>query len=109
LDFNFIIFFKKNEIEKCCYIITTMTNAIMNNTSQFKDLNEFLANHSAKNNENNKPGDSSALTHTRIGDKELNIYAGSYIIPQDDRDIFYKLYYESVFEKKANQERSNGG
>jgi len=75
----------------------------MNNTSQFKDLNEFLAKHSAKNNENNKPGDSSALTHTRIGDKELNIYAGSYIIPQDDRDIFYKLYYESVFEKKRKE------
>ena len=77
-----------------------MTNAIMTTTSQFKDLNEFLAKHSAKNNEK---GESSSFTHTRIGDKNLNIYAGSYIIPQEDKEIFYKLYYESVFEKKRKE------
>ena len=77
-----------------------MTNAIMTTTSQFKDLNEFLAKHSAKNNEK---GESSPFTHTRIGDKNLNIYAGSYIIPQEDKEIFYKLYYESVFEKKRKE------
>ncbi len=87
-----------------------MTNGIMNTTSQFTDLNEFLAKHSAKNNENNKPGDSSTFTHTRIGDKNLNIYAGSYIIPQEEKETFYKLYYESVFEKKKKEyltERQN--
>ena len=52
-----------------------MTNGTMTTTSQFKDLNEFLAKHSAKNNENNKPGEPSTFTHTRIGDKNLNIYA----------------------------------
>jgi P4 family phage/plasmid primase-like protien len=77
-----------------------MTNAIMTTTSQFKDLNEFLAKHSAKNNEK---GESSPFTHTRIGDKNLNIYAGSYIIPQEDKETFYKLYYESVFEKKKKE------
>jgi P4 family phage/plasmid primase-like protien len=77
-----------------------MTNAIMTTTSQFKDLNEFLAKHSAKNNEK---GESSPFTHTRIGDKNLNIYAGSYIIPQEDKETFYKLYYESVFEKKRKE------
>jgi len=84
-----------------------MNNAIMNTSSQFKDLNEFLAKHSAKNNEK---GDSSTFTHTRIGDKNLNIYAGSYIIPQEDKETFYKLYYESVFEKKRKEyltERQN--
>jgi P4 family phage/plasmid primase-like protien len=81
-----------------------MTNGTMNTTtSQFKDLNEFLAKHSAKNNENNKQGESSNFTHTRIGDKNLNIYAGSYIIPQEDKETFYKLYYESVFEKKRKE------
>jgi hypothetical protein len=75
----------------------------MTTTSQFKDLNEFLAKHSAKNNENNKPGDSTTFTHTRIGDKNLNIYAGSYIIPQEEKETFYKLYYESVFEKKRKR------
>ena len=77
-----------------------MTNAIMTTTSQFKDLNEFLAKHSAKNNDK---GETSTFTHTRIGDKNLNIYAGSYIIPQEDKDTFYKLYYESVFEKKRKE------
>jgi len=80
-----------------------MINATMTTTSQFKDLNEFLAKHSAKNNENNKPGESASFTHTRIGDKNLNIYAGSYIIPQEDKETFYKLYYESVFEKKRKE------
>ena len=77
-----------------------MTNAIMTTTSQFKDLNEFLAKHSAKNSEKSE---STTFTHTRIGDKNLNIYAGSYIIPQEDKEIFYKLYYESVFEKKRKE------
>ena len=45
----------------------------MNSSSQFKDLNEFLAKHSAKNEQ--KVGESLSFTHTRIGDKELNIYA----------------------------------
>jgi P4 family phage/plasmid primase-like protien len=72
-------------------------------TSQFKDLNEFLAKHSAKNSENIKLGESSNFTHTRIPDKELNIYAGSYIIPQEELSTFYKLYYESVFEKKRKE------
>jgi hypothetical protein len=64
--------FKKNEIEKCLYIILTMNNTMIS-TSQFKDLNEFLAKHSAKN---EKPGDSGGHTHTRIPDKDLNIYPG---------------------------------
>jgi 4-hydroxybenzoate polyprenyltransferase len=43
----------------------------MSNTSQFKDLNEFLAKHSAKN--ESKTNSTSIISHTRIGDKEQNI------------------------------------
>ena len=43
-------------------------NNLMTTSSQFKDLNEFLAKHSAKN----ERGQIS--THTRIPDKDLNIY-----------------------------------
>jgi len=64
-------------------------------TSQYKDLNEFLAKHSLK-----KDGDTSFITHTRIGDKTLNIYGGSYVIPKEELAIFYKLYTTKVFEKK---------
>jgi len=73
-------------------------NVPMNAPSQFKDLNEFLAKHSAKNEQ--KVGEASCSTHTRIPDKELNIYPGSYIIPREELDTFYRLYYESVFIKQ---------
>ena len=76
---------------------------IMSSSSQFKDLNEFLAKHSVKNNEGKKVGDSSCCTHTRIPDKELNIYAGSYIIPKEELQTFYSLYYESIFVKKRKE------
>jgi P4 family phage/plasmid primase-like protien len=66
-------------------------------TSQYKDLNEFLAKHNAKNDKNLTP------THTRIGDKELNIYPGSYIIPKEDLNTFYGLYYDYVFVKKRKE------
>ena len=55
----------------------------MTSTSQYKDLNEFLAKHSAKN----TPG--TCATHTRIPDKALNIYGGSYIIPKQEESLFY--------------------
>lgn len=69
----------------------------MINTSQYKDLTEFLIKHNAKNDKNVSP------THTRIGDKELNIYPGSYIIPKEDLQTFYALYYDHVFIKKKKE------
>jgi P4 family phage/plasmid primase-like protien len=64
---------------------------------QFKDLNEFLSKHNAKN-------DKSAIaTHTRIGDKDTNIYAGAYIIPKEVLPLFYRLYYDSVFVKNRKE------
>ena len=73
-----------------------MNNA-MNTSSQFTDLNEFLAKHSAKN----SPG--IVVTHTRIPDKNLNIYGGSYIIPKEELPLFYSLYYDYVFIKKKKE------
>jgi P4 family phage/plasmid primase-like protien len=73
----------------------------MTTTSQFKDLNEFLAKHSAKNDQ--KVGDSVSFTHTRIPNKDLNIYGGSFVIPQNELPLFYNLYYESIFVKKRKE------
>ena len=39
-------------------------------------------------------------THTRIGNVQLGVYGGSYNIPINDRDEFYKLYYKHIFEDK---------
>lgn len=39
-------------------------------------------------------------THTQIGSKELNVYGGSYNIPDEDVNTFNKLYIEHVFKNK---------
>jgi P4 family phage/plasmid primase-like protien len=75
----------------------------MSSSCQFKDLNEFLAKHSVKNNESKKVGDTACCTHTRIPDKDLNIYAGSYIIPKEELPTFHSLYYDSIFVKKRKE------
>lgn len=70
----------------------------MNNLpSNFKDLNEFLSYHNAKKDKN------MPITHTRIGDKELNIFAGSYSIPKELLPLFYNLYGDHVFGKKRKE------
>jgi P4 family phage/plasmid primase-like protien len=72
-------------------------------TSQYRDLNEFLAKHSAKNVDSAKPGENISYTHTRIPDKALNIYPGSYIIPKEDLSTFYSFYYDKIFVKKQKE------
>ena len=78
-------------------------NTTMISSSQYKDLNEFLAKHTVKNSEGTRVGDSVVHTHTRIPDKELNIYPGAYVIPKEELPLFYALYYESIFIKKRKE------
>jgi len=59
----------------------------------YNDLYDFLTKHNAK--ENGKIV--KEITHTRIGSPENNIYGGSYHISNEELEIFYKLYYDSVF------------
>ena len=70
-------------------------NAMTSTSTQYKDINEFLAKHVTKA--------GATATHTRIGDKDLSIYGGSYVIPNEDLPTFYKLYHENVFEKKRKE------
>ena len=63
------------------------------NTMTFPDL---LKQYRLEKGNNEKP-----FTHTRIPDKTLNIYGGTYNIPMDIKSEvkeFYKKYYEHVFE-----------
>lgn len=46
-----------------------------------------------KNNEEHK------ITHTKIGDKNKNIFGGSYYVPQEKWDEFYNTYYEQIYLK----------
>ena len=68
-------------------------NDIYLNTNGYNNFNNFIYNYTAKKDEN--------YTHTRIGDKNSNIYGGCYNIT--DNDLFYKKYYKHVFIEK-NQE-----
>jgi len=71
---------------------------IMSNTCQYRDLNEFLAKHSAVDSQSGIK-----LTHTRIPDKDLNIYGAKFIIPKEELPLFYELYYKSIFINKRNE------
>jgi P4 family phage/plasmid primase-like protien len=87
----------------------TVLTLIQTPVVQFKDLNSFLKNH-----KKNDTTDKSSITHTRMGDKDLNVYSGSYVIPKEELEIFYKLYYKHIFEHKnkeylTEKQSPNGG
>ena len=42
-------------------------------------------------------------THTRIPDKDLNVYGGSYNIPENNLDEFYTKYIDNVFIKNKQE------
>jgi P4 family phage/plasmid primase-like protien len=65
--------------------------------SQYKNLFEFLMSHQHKDCKDKNSG--CHQTHTRIPDKSLNIYGGSYCIQPNELPIFYDLYYKNVFEQ----------
>ena len=64
----------------------------------------------------NKASKGGPCSHTRIPNIDLNIYAGSYNIPEVYVDKFNELYYKKVFTKNQQkeyltekQDRINGG
>jgi P4 family phage/plasmid primase-like protien len=57
-------------------------------------MQEFLLTHTSK-----KITTDFVSTHTRIGDKELNIYGGNYCIKANELSDFWNKYYEYVIEK----------
>lgn len=59
-------------------------------------MNTYLFNHSKS-----KLGDNFTSTHTRIGDKDLNIYGGNYCI--EDKEEFLKLYYKEIVENDCDE------
>jgi phage/plasmid-associated DNA primase len=66
----------------------------MNAQLQSAVFTEFLATHQIKKDSPLQ------ITHTRIGDKDLNIYGGKYHIPQNELSEFWKLYYNHIFIQK---------
>ena len=52
----------------------------MTSSSHYNDLSEFLSKHYAKSIANEKVNPS----HTRIGNTDLNVYGGSYLIENNE-------------------------
>ena len=55
------------------------------------NLSQFLQIHRTDKGLNQSP------THTRIAEKGLDIYGGSYFISEEDLEDFYYKYYNQVF------------
>jgi len=62
---------------------------------KYKDLATFLTNHSKCNSK--LLSEDLPITHTRIGDRSLNIFGGSFTIPNEMMEEFYEHYYEHTF------------
>jgi P4 family phage/plasmid primase-like protien len=90
---------KKIELKISGIYISTMVQTTMTATSQYKDLAEFLAKHTTKA----TTSVASQPTHTRIPDKELNIYGGAYIIPKEELATFHQLYSNHIFTNKRRE------
>jgi P4 family phage/plasmid primase-like protien len=75
----------------------------MNNTmiasSQHSEYVDFMVKHSAKKISNSNDSITTInITHTRIPDKDLGVFPGSFVIPKEELETFYKLYYHYIFE-----------
>ena len=68
---------------------------------KYKNFADFQKKHSKSGKSEN--GDSSSPTHTRIGDKDLNIHGGSYIVPHDEWKTFMSLYWNDIVEKNKTE------
>ena len=55
-------------------------------------MDEFLRQYKIKESERSDK----TPTHQRIGNKEHGIYGGSYYIPEEKLNDFYKIYYEHI-------------
>lgn len=72
--------------------------AAASSTAMYRNLDDFLRRF--------KTTDRNEITHTRIGnigktqDGEENIYPGSYSVPPEELQTFYKLYNHKVFVKQ---------
>ena len=74
---------------------------------KFQSLENFLKAHKRK--------DGQPCTHTRIPNKEFNVYGGSWYISKEDMTQFRKLYTRHIFVKNKpeylteKQDEENGG
>ena len=52
---------------------------------------------------NKQTNNETPITHTRMGDQNHNIIPGSYSIPDDQMETFYKLFYNDIITKGGKE------
>jgi P4 family phage/plasmid primase-like protien len=67
-------------------------------SNSYEDLQGFLTKHVVKKGDTSK-----IITNTRIGDKTAEIYGGSYHIPDEEYELFLKLYNTDVIQPKKKE------
>jgi P4 family phage/plasmid primase-like protien len=77
-----------------------MSTTVMQQT-KYRDYNDFLFKHAIqKGAQTTNP---KQITNTKIGDKEQNIYGGSYHIPDSEYSTFLKFYYNDVIKQNKKE------
>lgn len=94
---------ESNKVVSETKVVFKKTNRISTETSQQKktatssgatNFNEYMKSHITNKENTNKP-----ITNTRIGNKETNIYGGSYHISPEEYPEFLNLYYHSILSQ----------
>jgi P4 family phage/plasmid primase-like protien len=67
---------------------------------KYKDFHDFMFKHLIKKEDKSEV----QPTHTRIGDSSLGIHGGSYHIPEEEYELFMKLYYDHVIIKNTPED-----
>ena len=75
---------------------TATATATDSTTASYQSLCSSMTYEQFMKHHTSKPGE--AYTHTRIGDKTLNVHGGVYTIPPTILPVFWKKYYSHVFE-----------
>uniref|UniRef100_A0A6C0D202 SF3 helicase domain-containing protein n=1 Tax=viral metagenome TaxID=1070528 RepID=A0A6C0D202_9ZZZZ len=74
-----------------------------NSSIRYRDIDDFLQKHTIIKPKAGQPSNTKLITNTRIGDKDSNIYGGSYHIPDDEYDLFLSLYYRDIIVKNKKE------
>lgn len=69
-------------------------------TTKYAGFQDFIMKHQLRKGENNN---NKEITNTRIGSKEDNIYGGSYSIPQEEYELFLKLYTRDILNSNKKE------
>ena len=82
------------------YDSSPSSSSIVPTAKAYTDVYDFLKKHSVKKTATNEKTNN---TNTRIGDAKLNIYGGTYNIPDIEYPVFLELYHRDIISKNKKE------